>query len=147
MTLRFEYLSKDMNLDCEKNLIPQKSISRNLEKISQLVGVEISEEINMSFSKSNIYDGAVLFFTLNSCPSFLERLYWNAIYGPGPTSRIIMLASNIIKKAKFDSKETEKIFAKISSVLGFQHIKKNETREGLQKSGIFHNQPPILKSV
>ena len=112
-----------------------------------MVGVEISEEININFSKSNIYDGAVLYFTLNSCPSFLERLYWNAIYGPGPTSRITMLASNIIKKAKFDTRGAEKIFAKISSVLGFQHIKNNDTREGLQKSEIFHNQPPILKST
>ena len=58
---------------------------------------------------------------LNSCPSFYERLYQKAIYGP--KSRIGMLASNIIKKAKGDFKiRTQKIFAKISSVLGFKHI-------------------------
>ena len=56
-----------------------------------------------------------------SCPSIHERLYWKVMYGP--KSRIIMLASNIIKKTNNDFKvKAIQIFSQISHVFGFQHI-------------------------
>ena len=58
---------------------------------------------------------------LNSCPSFYVKLYWKAIYGN--ESRMANFAANIIRKAEEGFKvRAQKIFAKISSILGFQHI-------------------------
>ena len=120
-TLRLEYLKKNSLFECEKNLIQESLISFNLEKFSQLVGVNISEKINKNFSKSDIAESAKLFLTLNSCPSFFVKLYWKAIYGP--KERMAILTSNILKKAKGDFKEIAlKIFSKVSSVLGFQSL-------------------------
>ena len=75
-----------------------------------------------------------MFSALNFCPSFLLRVYWDAIYGP--SSKIAMFASNILKKAKGGDKEKAiKIFAKISSMLGFQHISySNDENEGFNKN-------------
>ena len=62
-----------------------------------------------------------MFIALNFCPSFYVKLYWKAIYGN--ESRMAKFASNIIRKAKDDFKvKAQKMFAKISSVIGFQHI-------------------------
>ena len=62
-----------------------------------------------------------MFLALNSCPSFYVKLYWKAIYGN--ESRMAQFATNIIQKANNDFKaRAQKIFAKISSVLGFQYI-------------------------
>ena len=62
-----------------------------------------------------------MFIALNSCPSFYVKLYWKAIYGN--ESRMAQFASNIIRKAEDGFKaRAQKIFAKISSVIGFQHI-------------------------
>ena len=87
-----------------------------------MLGDENSKDEKPSdLSKSEINKAAQLYFALNSCPSFFEKLYWKVIYGP--VSRISMSASNILKKAKGDSKvKALKIFEKIISVLGFQHI-------------------------
>ena len=75
----------------------------------------------MSLSRSDINNGAEMFIFLNSCPSFDLKLYWRAIYGK--QSRISMLASNIINKANQNFKiKAGKIFAKLSSMLAFQHI-------------------------
>ena len=120
-TLRLEYLRNNVDLKCEKSFIPEEKILDNFEKLSQLIMVNISDEIDGNITKSEINVGAEKFLTLNSCPSNLVRLYWKAIYGP--KSRIAMLASNIIKKADKDFKtKAIKIFAKISQVLGFKHI-------------------------
>ena len=89
--------------------------------MSHLVGNVGPEEMKYNISKSELNEAAMMFFALNSCPSFFEKLYWKVIYGP--VSRISMSASNILKKAKGDSKvKALKIFEKIISVLGFQHI-------------------------
>ena len=85
------------------------------------MGVNASEEINYDLSNDKLLLWAKMFINLNSCPSFYVKLYSKAIYGI--QSRIAMLASNIIKKAKLDFKNKAlKIFLKMSSVLGFQHI-------------------------
>ena len=77
--------------------------------------------MNYKYSKSEINEAAKLFFDLNSCPSFFEKLYWKAIYGPD--SRILLLASNILKTVGGNFKvKALKIFAKMTSVLGLQHI-------------------------
>ena len=85
-----------------------------------MLGDKSPQEIYRNSSGSNI-NSAKMFIALNACPSFYVKLYWKTIYGP--SSRISMLASNILKKAKGDFKiKALKIFAKMSSVLGFQHI-------------------------
>ena len=85
-----------------------------------MLGDKSPQEIYRNLSGSNI-NSAKMFIALNACPSFYVKLYWKTIYGP--SSRISMLASNILKKAKGDFKiKALKIFAKMSSVLGFQHI-------------------------
>ena len=87
-----------------------------------MVGVESSGEIiSSNLSKNDINFGAEMFIALNSCPSFYVKLYWKVIYGN--ESRIAKFSSNIIRKAKNGFKiRAQKIFAKISSVIGFQHI-------------------------
>ena len=115
-TLRLEYLRNNVDLKCEKSFIPEEKILDNFEKLSQLIMVNISDEIDGNITKSDLNASAEMFLNLNSCPSNLVRLYWKAIYGP--KSRIAMLASNIIKKADKDFKtKAIKIFAKISQVL------------------------------
>ena len=82
------------------------------------------EELNRNLSSNDIKAGAEMFIFLNSCPSFYVKLYWKALYGP--QSRMAMLTSNIIKKANDDFKiKSKQIFARISHVLGFQHISYN----------------------
>ena len=76
-----------------------------------------------------------MYFALNSCPLFYERLYSKVIYGP--ESRISMLASNIIKnsRAKFKTKAL-KIFEKIISVLGFQFISNQDRNIKLARNDL-----------
>ena len=96
-------------------------VSSNLEHFSKIVRIGISDKVDMNFTKSDISESAKLFLALNSCPSFFEKLYWKALYGP--KERMAMLTSNIIKKAKGDFKKIAlNIFARVSSVLGFQHL-------------------------
>ena len=77
--------------------------------------------ITQGIFKSDLSYGGKLYMALNSCPSFYERLYMKAIYGP--KFRIATLALNIVKKAKADFKvKAQKIFAKICTVLGFKNI-------------------------
>ena len=121
--LRFEFLKNNSLLPCDSSttLIPHNHISSNVEKFLKIVRISISEKMNKSFFKSDIIESAKLFLALNSCPSFFVKLYWKAIYGP--EERMAMLTSNIIKKAKGDFKKVAlNIFAKVSSVLGFQHL-------------------------
>ena len=119
--LRIEYLTKNIDLTCEHNLIPLQNILINFENLSQLVGVKSSQKINRKLSKKDTNSAAKMFFTLNSCPSFYAKLYWKVIYGS--ESRIAKFASNIIWKANDSFKvRAQKIFAKISSMIGFRHI-------------------------
>ena len=115
------YLMRNIDLACINSFIPGEKISNNLEKLSQILRVNISEEMNFNLSNNELSLWGEMFMNLNSCPSFYVKLYSKAIYGI--ESRIAMLASNVIKKAKLDFKNKAlKIFLKISSVLGFQHI-------------------------
>ena len=64
-----------------------------------------------------------MFIALNSCPSFLERLYWKAFYESKDPGTIALLTSNIVKQSKPNLKmKAKKVFAKITAVLGFKHI-------------------------
>ena len=123
-TLRFEYLQESINFKkCERDLIPWYDIEPNLEKLSNILGVNSSEKINSNVSESDINVAAEMFFGLNSCPSIYEKLYWKAIYGTNSSVETAMLASNIIKISTGDFKRSSlQIFAKISQVLGFKHI-------------------------
>ena len=117
--LRIEYLIKHTDLICEKVFIPLQNILNNFENLSQMIEIENPQEVNLNLTRSDINFGAEMFLALNSCPSFYVKLYWKAIYGN--ESRMAIFASNIIRKAKDDFKgKAQKIFRKISSVLGFQ---------------------------
>ena len=119
--LRNEYLLKNIRLTCEKKFIPLNFISSHFDKLSQKVGDGNFNEISRNLSKDDINFGAEMFMSLNSCPTFYVKLYWKAIYGN--ESRIAKFASNIVRKAKDSFKvKAHKIFAKISSVIGFKHI-------------------------
>ena len=120
--LRIEYLIQNIDLTCESSFIPSKYISLHFEKLSQMVeDTKNFNEINRNLSRSDINSAAEMFIALNSCPSFYVKLYWKLIYGN--ESRVAKFASNIIRKAEDGFKaKAQKIFAKISSVIGFQHI-------------------------
>ena len=123
--IRIEYLIKNTERFCENGFLSTQNILTNFENLSQMVGDIDSQEVNWNSSRSSIDFGAKMFITLNSCPSFYVKLYWKTIYGGD--DRIAKFASNIIRKAKYDFKERAiKIFAKISSMLGFQHISLHE---------------------
>ena len=90
-----------------------------------MTGFSNSKE-NGNFSKSDLNDCAEMFIALNSCPSFLERLYWKAFYESKNTATIALLASNIIKHSKPNLKmKAKRVFAKIMPVLGFKHQQEN----------------------
>ena len=107
-----------MSHECD-NFIPEDSRYYNFGKLSQLLGLDSSEEINGNLSKNVINDAANMYFALNTCPLFYEKLNFKAIYGTN-TRTMAMILSNIIKKSRQD--KTMKIFAKVSQILGFQHI-------------------------
>ena len=114
-------LLKNADLTCEGRFIPLNFISSHFDKLSQMLEDGNFHVMSRNSSKDNIDFGAEMFMALNSCPSFYVKLYWKAIYGN--ESRMAKFASNIIRKAKDDFKvRAQKIFAKISSVIGFQHI-------------------------
>ena len=119
--LRIEYLIKNIDLTCENSFIPLKIIISHFENLSKMVGGKSSHEINRNLSRSDINSAAEMFVALNSCLTFYVKLYWQLIYGN--ESRMTKFASNIIRKTEDGFKvKAQKIFAKISSVIGFQHI-------------------------
>ena len=147
--LRNEYLLTNIHFACEKMFIRSDLISLHFDKLSQMVEdgpvgpagpVRPPGPAGPAIppgpagparppgppgpprpSKEDINFGGEMFMALNSCPTFYVKLYWKAIYGK--ESRIAKFASNIMRKAKDDFKiRAQKIFAKISSVIGFQHI-------------------------
>ena len=98
-----------------------------------MVGYKSSHEINRNLSRTDINSAAEMFIALNSCPSSYVKLYWKLIYGN--ESKITRFAANIIRKAKDDFKvRAQKIFAKISSMLGFKHITYNHNGERTSKN-------------
>ena len=138
---RHDKLYLDYSYNCDKNFLDFDTLSRNFEKLSRWVGVKGGwtleqikvknySEVIRNLSRSDINFCGKIFFTLNSCPFFYEKLYWKAIYSGD--SRIAKFASNILWKANDSFKvKAQQIFSKVSSVLGFQHItfhhKGNET--------------------
>ena len=124
INVRFEYLQKNINFQkCENDFIPFDDIEINLDRFSLMIGVNSSDQINSNLSEKDINLAAEMFFGLNACPSINEKLYWKAIYGTNSSVETAILASNIIKMSTNDFKKGSlKIFAKISKVLGFQHI-------------------------
>ena len=122
LSTRYKYLINYISPKCSSDgFIYLEDILNNFEKISLIDGNKGSENMNYNISKSEVNEAAKMFYTLNSCPSLFEKLYLKAM--DGPASAISLLASNILKKAKGDSKvKALKIFVKITSVLGFQYI-------------------------
>ena len=122
--LRFNYLKKNIDLTCDNQeslFIPNQHIENNLETLSKLLKVDTDGKVDVNLSKEKINHGADLFFALNFCPSEIVRLYWRVMYGN--KQRIAIMASNIIKKVNDNLRiKALKIFAKVTSVLGFQYI-------------------------
>ena len=120
-SLRYKYLKNNISPKCSNGFIFIKDILNNFEKMPPTVRIEDLEDMKHNFSKSEVNEAAKMFFALNSCPSSYEKLYSKVIYGH--KSEISMLASNILKRTKENFKvKALKIFEKIISVLGFQHI-------------------------
>ena len=122
--LRNKYLLKNIHLTCEGKFIRQDFISFHYDELSKMFGDFNDtnfDEVSKTLSKDDINFGAEMFMALNSCPTFYVKLYWKAIYGN--ESRMARFASNIIRKAKDGFKvSAQKIFSKISSVIGFKYI-------------------------
>ena len=122
--LRNEYLLTNIHIACEKMFIRSDLISLYFDKLSQMVRGKNSRPPGPQgpfTSKEDINFGGEMFMALNSCPTFYVKLYWKAIYGN--ESKMAKFASNIIRNAEDGFKvRAQKIFAKISSVIGFQHI-------------------------
>ena len=91
--------------------------NRNLQKLSNFLGIKkISDEVNEEFSKTTKKSLHKMFFALIERPSHFEKLYRKAIYGP--QSRLIMLASNIVKESPENFKlKAKKIYSKIASII------------------------------
>ena len=106
------------DLKCDFPFVSQENILKHVDKFSQMANG--SDQLIKNLSKSDINAAAEMFVYLNTCPSYHVKLYWKTIYGN--QSRVAMLASNIIKRARdsFKSKAFQ-IFAKISSLLGFKY--------------------------
>ena len=130
--LRMEYLMKNIDLNCEKSFIPLKIIIFHFEKLSKMVGDKSSHEINKNLLRSDLNSAAEMFIALNSCPTFYVKLYWKLIYGN--ESKMTKFASNIIRKSEDGFKaRAQKIFAKISSMLGFKYITFNHHGGSISK--------------
>ena len=126
-SLRTKYLIDNSGLGCTEYLIHRQSIQDNFEELSRKIKVKISDETQKNLSLSTINFGADIFITLNICPSFFVKLYWKAIYEC--ESNLAQLASNIVRRAKGRFQiDALKIFEKISSVFGFQHISYSNER-------------------
>ena len=98
----------------------EKCISCDVDKLSHLLGMRnISDKVNEELSKSKMKSLDEMFLALTeTAPSYFERLYNKTIYGPGPQSRLIMLASNIVKKSPENFKpKAKKIYSKIASII------------------------------
>ena len=97
-----------------------------------MIGVyNVSNKKLGNLTKDSINAGAEMFLELNLCPSdiFVYNLYWTIIYGP--ESKMAILASNIVKKAKDDRIIIAiKMFTKITSMLGFQYISYHQEGNG-----------------
>ena len=131
-TIAFNVTNSDPECDQDVTFILTKYISENLNKLSKMARVSNSQEIDINFSKSDSIDFAEMFISLNSCPSFLERLYWKAFYESQDIETIALITSNIVKHSKSDLKmNAHRVFGKITPVLGFKHIlyhhEKNES--------------------
>ena len=95
----------------------EKSVMLNVEKLSQILGIKnISDEVNGETTKPTIKPLDEMFFSLWEVSSYYEQLYSRTVYGP--QSRLIMLASNIVKESPENFKlKAKKIYSKIASII------------------------------
>ena len=125
LNLRFEYLKKNVKPKCSNSVISDDNILNDFEKRILKARNNTSAEKTLyettNISNEELDKAARMFISLFSCPSFYEKVYWNAIFGQ--KSKMIMLASNILKRAKGGFRiKALKMFSKITSVLKFKHI-------------------------
>ena len=122
-TKRFDYVKRNADIECiEGNTISKEDINSNYEKLSEMLKAwNVTDQVKKNTTRDKIEIGGKMYATLNSCPSFFERLYHKVIYGQQLQTPILSL--NILRKTKGDFKmKSLNIFAKIISVFGFQYI-------------------------
>ena len=132
-SIRTDFVKKNADIQClGGTFLSENDIKSNMEKCAQ--GLEIDnnslDDKNNDLSEQEIFIGAEMFIALNSCPVHIVKLYHKAIYN-SPLSKVVLLSLNLAKKAEKDFKyKAVKIFAKIISLVGFQHIYQNVTING-----------------
>ena len=93
--------------------------SFNLEKFLNFPAMTIiSDKVNKEVFEASEKTQIEMFLALTEPPSYFEKLYGRTIFGPGPQSRMIMLALNIVNKSpdKYNVK-AKQIFSKIRSTI------------------------------
>ena len=125
-TIRTDFVKHNADLKClDGSFIPEDKIRSNYEKLVEYVeGVDetTTEEVE-SLSKTIIRNAGRMFYSLNSCPSFNERLYFQTIYGSQTQSMVAKSALNIARYAKIDIQpKALRIFLKITSVMGYKSL-------------------------
>ena len=106
------------------------SLDWRFENLSHMLGVlNVTDEVKEKLSKNYTNSLTKMFITLSTPTTDLETLYRKTIYGP--KSRLIMLASNIVKKSENNLRfKAKHIFSKIYSVIFEKyHNKSNVNRD------------------
>ena len=123
-TLRMKVVKQNDEILCtDGGFIPENEIRLNYEKLINLVkGENITMVAEEKLSKTIIRKGGKMFSSLNSCPSFYEKLYFKIIFGSKTQSMIARSALNIAKEAKEFQQKALQIFSKFTSFLGYENI-------------------------
>ena len=127
--VRIDFLKHNAEIVCiDGSFIPEDKIRTNYEKLMKLVeGVNVTTEQVETISKTIIRNAGRMFHSLNSCPSFNERLYFQIIYGSQTQSMVAKSALNIARYAKIDIQpEALRKFIKITSVMGYKYMQNED---------------------
>ena len=142
--VRIDFLKNNAEMVClDGSFIPEDKIRSNYEKLIKIIeGVDVTTEQVETLSKTIIRNAGQMFFSLNSCPSLHERLYFKIIFGSQTQSMISKSALNIARYSKKDIQpETFRIFLKIASVMRFEYIQHENESFTCNENESFANHP------
>ena len=142
--VRIDFLKNNAEMVClDGSFIPEDKIRSNYEKLIKLIeGVDVTTEQVETISKTIIRNAGQMFYSLNSCPSLHERLYFKIIFGSQTQSMIAKSALNIARYSKKDIQpETFRIFLKIASVMRFEYIQHENESFTYNENESFANHP------
>ena len=120
-----DFVKNNAEMECpDGSFISEQRIRFNNENMFNFVeGVNVTIEVVETLSKTMIRNAGEMFSSLNTCPSFYERLYSKIIFGSHTPTMIAKLALNIAKYAKKDFQpKALQIFLKITSLIGYDYI-------------------------